>query len=88
MYGEKLDERMKDIELILRFFALKDISYGDVKFSNLNKYLNEYMCLNQNPSEYQRSEMKKVFEYVITFVENKFGTFMNKILKKLVRFFI
>ena len=83
LYGEKLDERMKDIELILRFFALKDISYGDVKFSNLNKYLNEYMCLNQNPSEYQRSEMKKVFEYVITFVENKFGTFMNENIKKI-----
>lgn len=54
---DKIDSRMRDIELILRFLALKElyISPPDIQTISLKKYLNEFMGEKEhNSDEYLR----------------------------------
>lgn len=72
----KRDSRMRDLELILRFFALSDSSilYGEkVPYNiSLKKYLNDYMGGHNTPEDVDR--LKAQFETTLDFVYRKFGT--------------
>lgn len=71
----KRDSRMRDLELILRFFALSDrgILEGDnVPYNiSLKKYLNEYMGDHNTAQDVERLE--KQFNRTIEFVYRSFG---------------
>lgn len=77
MWGdEKRDSRMRDLELILRFFALSDeliLESENAPYNiSLKKYLNEYMGEHSVASEIDRFRQK--FNTTIDFVFSNFGT--------------
>lgn len=69
------DERMRDLEYILRFFALSDerILYSDNAPAriSLKKYLNQYMDLVNKPDLI--GNLRSRFEMTIKFVYENFG---------------
>ena len=71
----KRDSRMRDLELILRFFALSDpgILENDQAPYNisLKKYLNEYMGSHNTAEDVER--LKGQFEKTLEFVHGNFG---------------
>jgi hypothetical protein len=73
--NETHDERMRDLEYILRFFALSDeriISAIEAPASiSLKKYLNQYMDL-KNKSEYMQS-FKERFTLCVDYAYEHFG---------------
>lgn len=76
---EEVDERMRDMEFILRFFALDTAYIRDNESSNisLKKYLNEFMGLknSQNPTviEKRRKKFNNVMDFIATNIgENAF----------------
>ncbi len=76
MWGdENRDSRMRDLELILRFFALSDdyiLKSDDAPYNiSLKKYLNEYMGEHNVPSEIDG--MREKFKRTIDFVYANFG---------------
>ena len=73
LYGTDADERMKDVEFILRFFALKSMSPSHLKIVNLNKFLNLYMGANQNLSFEDQEVFRQEFNSTVNFVYEKFG---------------
>ncbi len=76
---QKEDSRMADIELILRFFAIRDLynqiiqSKIKIKQIILTKYLNEYMGIKQNIDENEQKELENIFERVVSFFSNSLG---------------
>jgi hypothetical protein len=65
-------KRMRDEELILRFFA---IYYDyDRYYKPMNSFLSKFMGDNRNPSEEKLNEMKKVFLETIQYVEATVGS--------------
>lgn len=76
MWGdEKRDSRMRDLELILRFFALSDdyiLESDEAPYNiSLKKYLNEYMGEHNVPSEI--NEMREKFQQTICMAYELFG---------------
>lgn len=76
LWGNKSpDDRMRDLEHILRFFALSDahiLKSPDAPARiSLKKYLNQYMEAVNNPQSIP--ELKKQFESSIKFVYEKLG---------------
>lgn len=76
MWGdEKRDSRMRDLELILRFFALSDPSILESENApyniSLKKYLNEYMGEHNVASEIDAFRDK--FNKAVDFAYDKFG---------------
>ncbi|MCZ4306107.1 DUF262 domain-containing protein [Zoogloeaceae bacterium G21618-S1] len=73
--SEVRDNRMRDLELILRFFALSDdyILYSDSAPYNvsLKQYLNEYM--GKSIDEERISILREKFSKTVRFVCNVFG---------------
>lgn len=73
--GEKRDSRMRDLELILRFFALSDDSFLEsekVPYNiSLKKFLNDYMGEHNDASEIDL--LRKKFLATIDFVYEAFG---------------
>jgi hypothetical protein len=71
----KRDSRMRDLELILRFFALSDhfiLESSDIPYSiSLKKYLNEYMGAHNTAQDAQILEAQ--FNNTINFVYQAFG---------------
>lgn len=66
---ENEDARMADLELILRFFAMKDLikrKEADNKQINLAKYLNAYMGDKTKCSEDEITEMESKFNVMIS----------------------
>lgn len=62
------DARMADLELILRFFAMRELIYREenhLKQINLAKYLNKYMSDKTNVSDSDIQEMSDNFIIMI-----------------------
>ena len=74
--AETRDSRMRDLEMILRFFALSDDSIlysNDVPANiSLKKILNEYMGIVRTEEEIR--DLRKKFIQTIDFVYEGFGT--------------
>ncbi len=54
-----VSKRLKDIELILRFFAL--LFYHNEYMSPMKEFLNRYMAANRNFSKQSKDELKSIF---------------------------
>lgn len=72
----KRDNRMRDLELILRFFALSDpgiLDDGSAPYNiSLKKYLNDYMGNHNTVADVSR--LSRQFEETLDFVHLNFGT--------------
>lgn len=68
----RIYQEMKDAELVLRFFALKDTfeSYG----GGLKNILDNYLDKNQNLQESEVIELEKEFKETLDLVQLVFGT--------------
>ena len=71
--ADKADSRMADIELILRFFAMRQL-FQDIQDNKqmpsqiiLNKYLNEYMGKNQNIQPNEQQILEETFNKTVSF---------------------
>ncbi len=71
----KEDERMLDLEFILRYFALNndEILSSSLKSISLKKTLNEYMGRKDNQRDNVLSEKEEDFNTVIDFIYNHLG---------------
>lgn len=79
------DSRMADLELILRYFAMRDLhirNEGQLKQINLAKYLNQYMSDKTRTTEEDILNMKQDFIQMIDKVFELFGKTAFKNLKK------
>ena len=83
VYGPP-SKRVKDQELILRFFALhqEGASYGDPE-GTMSGYLTSFMARHRNLSEKQAQELRVTFEEVIELVDDVLGTAAFKPEKRL-----
>lgn len=72
---EQEDARMRDVEFILRFFALSSDKFHKEKKEgiSLKKFLNDFMRENLNPSEDDIEFLKLRFCRTIDFLSNTFG---------------
>ena len=70
------DSRMRDLELILRFFVLKDPGVMDSSMTqiSLKKTLNEYMETHKNDSPERIDRYRKEFLDTISFIMDHIGT--------------
>ena len=68
---EKDKHNMKDMELVLRFYAYRDFAsdYND----NLNEYLNEYMEQNRVISDARKYDLLKIFNETIELIYKILG---------------
>lgn len=72
IFGRQAPEnRMRDVELILRFFALHQASATYDK--PMKDFLSSYMSRNRNPAPDHLSQLRKMFEEVVTTVYSKLG---------------
>lgn len=69
------DSRMYDLELILRFFAIRNLQEEkhDIKQINLLKYLNEYMGKYRNIDENESNKMKEDFQKITKLFNEELG---------------
>jgi len=86
LFGQRDEDlRMRDMEYILRFFALSSDDFLSLKTKSisLKKYLNEFMGNKNNNSNKQISFFTKYFNNMITNVYNTFGeNAFNNLSKK------
>lgn len=73
---EKPDSRMRDMEYILRFFALSSRKFKDDNREriSLRRFLDLYMKENQNPTDEQLEQFSLRFRDTIELIHNTFGT--------------
>lgn len=74
--SQEEDSRMSDIEMIVRFFALKDISArtrAGQKQISLKKYLNEYMGDANKLSKEEYDSMTETFCDTMAFISQNIG---------------
>ena len=70
LYGKK-SSRLKDMEMILRFFAFY---YHDDQYSKpMKEFLNRYMASNRNLERQTESDMKEVFFTTVSVLEKALG---------------
>jgi uncharacterized protein with ParB-like and HNH nuclease domain len=71
------DTRMRDIELILRYFALKNVNWNSKELTttiSLKRFLNDYMeDMTKSSESSNKSDLKRDFSELIDFVYAKFG---------------
>lgn len=70
LYGKK-SRRLKDLELILRFFAF--YYYRESYSSPLKDFLNRYMASNRNLQKQNKEELTSIFEQTTDFILAAFG---------------
>ncbi len=72
---EEIDLRMRDMEFILRFFALDTNFVKDNKSSSisLKKYLNEFMGNHNSQDINVIKEREEKFHFVMQFIKNNIG---------------
>jgi len=93
LYGlPKPDSRMRDMEFILRFFALRSRKLLDSKEPgriSLKKYLNEFMGSGEVKRPTELDSMQKTFVQVFTLIHDRFGkeAFHNISPKKFIKKF-
>lgn len=73
--SEEEDQRMRDMEFILRFFALSDqfIQTTDMASISLKEYLNKFMKKMKDKSDDDLSGMRNVFLDTMDFIVNNLG---------------
>ncbi|MGH1374681.1 MAG: DUF262 domain-containing protein [Cellvibrionaceae bacterium] len=73
--GEDVDSRMKDMEFILRYFAINTEKVKNAPKGNisLKKLLNEYMGSAQNNTDRNVVRLKETFAQTISFIRNNIG---------------
>lgn len=79
------DSRMMDLELILRFFAMRDLHLreeGRLKQINLSKYLNQYMGDKTKVSDNEIDVMEKDFNEMIEQINSLFGEYAFRNTRK------
>jgi hypothetical protein len=70
IYG-KPSKRLKDQELILRFFAF---FFADIKYERpMNEYLNNFMALHRNLASRQPADFRSVFDNAIDVIHDAVG---------------
>lgn len=77
LLGENnIDSRMRDVELILRVFALNYLYNNppDIQTISLKKYLNEFMGDKENNNEVNTNKMVSDFVIAISKIIDMFGT--------------
>ena len=69
------DVRMRDIEFILRFFALSSnaMKTEEKEGISLKRFLNVYMDAHRNPTEAELVEYRNRFTSAVEFLSNGFG---------------
>ena len=70
LYGNK-SRRLKDMEMILRFFAF--YYHGDQYSRPMKAFLNRYMATNRNLERQAEAELRKVFHKTISVLNNTLG---------------
>lgn len=71
LYGKK-SIRLKDLELILRFFAL---FYNEATYSRpMKDFLNRSLMANRNLTRHSESELRHLFEETIKTIHKQIGT--------------
>jgi len=76
LFGTQLeDQRMRDIEFILRFFALNSQEFGALTRENisLKKFLNQFMGTHLNPTDHELDLFRNRFIRSIDFIANHIG---------------
>lgn len=82
---ESEDSRMQDLELILRYFAMRDLhcrEEGKLKQINLAKYLNEYMSDKTHAADEEITQMEKEFKKTFKVIRKIFGKYAFRNLRK------
>ena len=69
--GNALYDRMEDVELVLRFFAFRQIEKWMNKY--IKKFLSEYLILGNNFSEETLADLKMCFNETIYFIYDVLG---------------
>lgn len=70
LYGKK-SKRLKDLELVLRFFAF--YYYADAYRSPMKDFLNRYMASNRDLQRQGEDELGKVFRQTVDLIHNVIG---------------
>ena len=70
LYGKK-SKRLKDMEMILRFFAF--YYYNDKYRSPMKDFLNRYMATNRHLTRQSEDELRRIFCRTIAVLENALG---------------
>jgi hypothetical protein len=70
LYGAR-SKRLKDMELILRFFAL--FFYGDKYESPMKGFLNRYMATNRNLQKQSAEKLRQLFEGTVKMIADAIG---------------
>ncbi len=76
LYGsQKEDQRMRDLEFILRFFAVSSPEINNIPQVNvsLKKYLNQYMGKHINPNQAEIKKYQERFANAINFIYENIG---------------
>ncbi|MEK7994878.1 MAG: DUF262 domain-containing protein [Planctomycetota bacterium] len=70
LYGRK-SKRLKDMELILRFFAF--YYYADAYRSPMKDFLNRYMASNQHLQHQREDQLREVFRRTVALISDGIG---------------
>jgi hypothetical protein len=73
------DKRMRDIEMIIRFFALRE-KWRDYQ-KRMRDFLTDYVADNRNPTDEEKQEYVRVFNDVINKIYDELGANAFKIQK-------
>jgi hypothetical protein len=71
LYGPK-SKRLKDLELILRFFAF--FFYGEQYESPMKSFLNRYMATNRNLGKQSEAVLRRIFTTTVKVIFDGLGT--------------
>ena len=78
LIGRGFEKRMKDIEFVLRAFAIRDLFVENQKAYVFSKYLNEYMEKHRNLDSLQKSEFTESFVSAVTLANDILTSFKNR----------
>ena len=70
LYGIE-SKRLKDLEMILRFFAF--YFNGENYARPLKKFLNDFMGKNRNLESHSKHELEKIFTQTVSFIDRHLG---------------
>lgn len=75
LFGKDEDPRMRDMEFILRFFALSPVETEliDKEKISLKKHLNQFMKKNASMSDDQAGSMEETFKKTMQFILDTWG---------------
>lgn len=66
-------KNMKDVELVLRFFAYRELTQSSNYSDSYKEHLNNFMEENRELSEKRRAQMKAVFEQTVAAIYSLLG---------------